>query len=145
MKTFLILASAAAVALSATPALAEKGGHGHKQEWKQGDRHHDSYRDRYRSDRRYGYHSSSYRNCPPGLRKKHNRCMPPGQARRSWREGQRITSNYRYYTPYSQIPQRYRDQYDLDRDNRYIYQNGTIYQVDPTTHIVERILSGLIR
>ena len=35
--------------------------------------------------------------CPPGLAKKHNGCMPPGQAKK-WRIGQALPSGVRYYT-----------------------------------------------
>ena len=38
--------------------------------------------------------------CPPGLAKKHNGCMPPGQAKK-YRVGQRLPSNVIYY----QVPQ----------------------------------------
>jgi Ni/Co efflux regulator RcnB len=34
--------------------------------------------------------------CPPGLAKKHNGCMPPGQARK-WRKGYRLPSDVVYY------------------------------------------------
>ena len=38
--------------------------------------------------------------------------MPPGQAKRIFREGQRVPTNYRYYTPYDDIPMALRDRYD---------------------------------
>ncbi len=34
--------------------------------------------------------------CPPGLAKKHNGCMPPGQARK-WQVGHRLPSDVIYY------------------------------------------------
>ncbi|MEO7786365.1 MAG: hypothetical protein ABIR77_00870 [Sphingomicrobium sp.] len=148
MKLILSIA-AAAIALTASPALADKGGHGNgNKEWKHGG---DDQRDWRDGDRRYernhnGYRSS-YRNCPPGLARKHNGCMPPGQARKMarWSRGERVPYGYRTYTPYNQIPQRYVDQYDLDPNNRYIYRDNTIYQVDPRTQIIQQILGGLIR
>lgn len=143
MKTLFTLAAAAAVALTASPALADKGGHGNgNKEWKHkgGERQYGDRDDRYNS----GYHHSSYRNCPPGLAKKHNGCMPPGQYRK-WARGSRVPYGYRSYTPYNQIPQRYVDQYNLDPDNRYIYRDNTIYQVDPRTQIIQQILGGLVR
>ncbi|MEO5641626.1 MAG: hypothetical protein ABIQ98_07680, partial [Sphingomicrobium sp.] len=81
------------------------------------------------------------------LAKKNPRCMPPGQYKKltSWSRGERVPYGYRTYTPYNQIPQRYVDQYNLDPDNRYIYRDNTIYQVDPRTSIIQRILGGLIR
>ena len=143
MKNFLILAAAAGVALTAAPALADPGGKGHgNKEWKHGDREGDRYSSRYnRDDRRYGY--NNYRRCPHGLAKKHNGCMAPGQYRK-WARGGRVPSGYGY-TPYDQIPQRYVDQYDLDRNNRYIYRDNTIYQVDPRTQIIQQILGGVLR
>lgn len=82
--------------------------------------------------------------CPPGLYKKTPRCVPPGQANREFREGQRLTRNYRYYTPYGDIPSVLRDQYDLDDDYRYIYRNNVIYQVDPQTLLISRIIDAVL-
>ena len=56
--------------------------------------------------------------CPPGLAKKTPSCMPPGQAKRLFREGQRVSSNYKYYTPYNNIPQALIDRYNLSDQNR---------------------------
>lgn len=39
---------------------------------------------------RHEYHRHG--RCPPGLRKKHNRCTPPGHARH-WRRGERLPAN----------------------------------------------------
>ena len=47
----------------------------------------------------YGNEFSAGR-CPPGLKKKHNGCMPPGQAKK-YVVGQRLPSNVIYY----QVPQ----------------------------------------
>jgi Ni/Co efflux regulator RcnB len=47
----------------------------------------DHHRDAARSY--YHEHYSNGRNCPPGLAKKHNGCLPPGQAKR-WAVGQPI-------------------------------------------------------
>ena len=150
MKLILSIA-AAAIAFTATPALADKGGHGHgDKEWKHGGgdrddgRDNDRWSDRRDDQRNYGYHHSSYRNCPPGLAKRHNGCMAPGQARR-WAQGSRLPYGYNSYTPYNQIPQRYIDQYGLNSNNRYVYRDNTIYQVDPRTSIIQRILGGLVR
>ena len=82
--------------------------------------------------------------CPPGLAKKTPTCVPPGQARRSFHEGQRVGKGYRYYTPYDNIPEALRSQYNLDNDNRYIYRNNTIYQVNPTTSVVTRIINTIL-
>jgi hypothetical protein len=82
--------------------------------------------------------------CPPGLANKTPACMPPGQARRMFREGQRLSSDYRYYTPYDDIPLVLRERYDLDDDYRYIYRDNVIYVVDPETRLVRSILDAII-
>ena len=105
------------------------------------DRDRDGRDDRYegRDERRYGANS-----CPPGLAKKHNGCMPPGQAARLFREGQRVPNGYDYYTDYNNIPSQYRSQYNLDPNARYIYRNDQIYVVDPRTSLVQRVIGSLI-
>ena len=167
MKNLLLLAGAAAL-MSATPALAEKGGKGqggHKAhaaktvgksaatKGKSGmvakskastrvlrDRDRDGIDDRDELlARKYGGQI-----CPPGLAKKTPQCKPPGQASRMFREGQRLSSNYRYYTPYSDIPMVFRDEYDLTNDYRYIYRNNLIYVVDPQTRLVRDILEAVL-
>ena len=44
------------------------------------------------------YYSSEFKSghCPPGLAKKNNGCLPPGQAKK-WRRGQPIPSDVIYY------------------------------------------------
>ncbi len=44
------------------------------------------------------YYGSQFRsgNCPPGLAKKNNGCMPPGQAKK-WRVGSRLPGDVVYY------------------------------------------------
>ena len=44
------------------------------------------------------YYEESFRHgrCPPGLAKKHNGCMPPGQARK-WQRGQPLPRDVIYY------------------------------------------------
>jgi hypothetical protein len=54
------------------------------------ERHHVIVRDYYREEYRSG-------RCPPGLAKKHNGCMPPGQARK-WQIGQPLGRDVVYYS-----------------------------------------------
>ena len=77
---FAALLAAAAVA----PAFADKGGHGHgggHDDRDGGDRivlvqpHHRH------DDRVVIRDRDDFRSCPPGLARKHNGCLPPGQAR----------------------------------------------------------------
>jgi Ni/Co efflux regulator RcnB len=46
----------------------------------------------------HDYYGEQFRrgNCPPGLAKKHNGCMPPGQARK-WRKGYPLPRDVVYY------------------------------------------------
>ena len=148
MKHALILAGAA-LAFVAAPAAAKpehaksKGHKGHKME--QVDR---DYGDRRGSA--YGYGEA--RNCPPGLAKKNNGCLPPGKAKKQLAVGSRYMSDYDY-RPYSydSLPSDVRDRYFDDRpadyyDNyNYYYDQGSIYRVDPTTQIVQQIIRALIR
>ncbi|MEO6387780.1 MAG: hypothetical protein ABIT16_13210, partial [Croceibacterium sp.] len=86
----------------------------------------------YRDGRYYG------RNCPPGLAKKHNGCLPPGHANARWRVGQRLPNAYRN----SYVPNSYRSRYN---SGTYRYDNGYVYQVDPRTYVIQRVISALLR
>jgi len=93
----LALALAGALALAAAPALAEKpewAGEGKgKGKGKQKKHFDDDNRVRV-----HDYYADEFRrgHCPPGLAKKHNGCMPPGQAKK-WRMGQPLPSNVVVY------------------------------------------------
>ena len=82
--------------------------------------------------------------CPPGLAKKHNGCMPPGQAKKLYR-GQRWQGTYGNRYTFGQIPYDLRRRYDLDPTDRYYYGNGYLYQVDPRTLLVQQVISALLR
>lgn len=112
----------------------------------------DRYQDRNREERgdgwnegRRDYRNGDYRQaqsfCPPGLAKKHNGCMPPGQAKKSYARGERYDYNgYNGYSGYN-VPSGYRDVYYDTPDNYYRYDdNGYIYRVDRGSNMV----SGLI-
>ena len=108
------LAALALTALLASPcAIADKGdkgskhGHGNKHEQRDDDRRYDDRRDDIsiqlyfgNNDRRIvnEYYAPEFRagNCPPGLAKKGNGCMPPGQAKK-WRKGQPLPQGVAYY------------------------------------------------
>ena len=92
-------------------------------------------------------HSWSYsgQNCPPGLAKKDNGCMPPGLAKRHYNIGQRYSSSYGNRWNYSQIPYDMRRHYGLSANDRYYYRDGYIYRVNPRTMLVEQVLSALTR
>jgi hypothetical protein len=130
MKHLFLLAGAAALGL-AGPALAKPGnghgnGHGH--------------------GHGYGYDAYGYGGggCPPGLAKKHNGCLPPGQAKKLYR-GDRWRSGYGSLYGYRQIPYDLRRRYDLDPYDRYYYNDGYLYRVDPRTMVIEQVISALLR
>lgn len=160
MKKLILVISAATI-VGATPALAEGPGKGqgqkahaskhvgHKANAKRSNKHAAHLmRDRNRNgiDDRDGALARRYGGalCPPGLAKKTPACVPPGQAKRMFRQGQRVPVNYRYYTPYNDIPMVLRDRYDLDGDYRYIYRNNVIYTVDPRTQLITRIIDAIL-
>ena len=89
----------------------------------------------------YGYGVGG---CPPGLAKKHNGCMPPGQARKLAR-GQRWQNGYGSLYAYREIPYDVRRRYDLTPRDRYYYDNGYLYAVDPRTMLVQQVISALLR
>jgi len=127
MKNILIVAGVAALA-AAAPAIAKpnhgnSNGHGRQQQ-------------------AYGYNGD--RHCPPGLAKKNNGCLPPGQFKKRFERGQRFNSTYGQRYAYNQLPYDVRQQYDLDRSNRYYYDQGYLYQVDPRTMVVEQVIRTLL-
>ena len=69
--------------------------------------------------------------------------LTPGQAKKLWNVGQRLPYGFNGYTPYNQVPYDLRRHYGLDDDYRYIYRDNTLYQVDPTTYVVRRILDAI--
>lgn len=103
--------------LVSSPAIAAKpswAGHGKGNQDEQGERRDDSGKSRpasaapvavqrdYFEDRHRvlvrEYYDEQFRGdrCPPGLAKKHNGCMPPGQARK-WQRGQPLPREVVYY------------------------------------------------
>ena len=127
MKKILILAGLAAFAASA-PAYAkpDKAKSHHKHSVK-------------------GHGGYGVGGCPPGLAKKNNGCLPPGQAKKLYNIGQRFPRNYGYAWNYNQIPYDLRDRYDFDDDYRYYYGDGYLYQVDPATMLISQVVSAILR
>lgn len=119
MKRSLILAGGAALALAAAGAVAKPGnGHG-VGNWRDG-------------------------GCPPGLAKKDNGCLPPGQAQKL-ANGERYVNGYGSVYSYNRIPYDMRRRYRLSSRYRYYYDNGTIYVVDPRTRLIDQVISALLR
>lgn len=92
-----------------------------------------------RAENRYGGAA-----CPPGLAKKDPACVPPGQARRMFEQGQRVPLGYDFYTDYNAIPLPYRSQVPYTDGYRYIYRDNRVYIVDPATRLVTRIIDLLL-
>jgi len=115
MKKRTLIAALAAFALAgAVPAFAkDKGdrgeGHGKGKEKheEKAERREEAreikqgayFNDRHREDvrRYYVEHYGGKKGCPPGLAKKHNGCLPPGQARK-WAVGQPLPRDVVVYT-----------------------------------------------
>ena len=71
-----------------------------------------------------GYGADSYRNdCPPGLAKKNNGCLPPGQAK------QLMGSQFRPEYAQRDLFGAYRDWYGRDSDYRYRIGNDFLYRI----------------
>ena len=128
MKQVLILAGAAAFAF-AGPALAKPGqGHGNS----------------------HGYGIAGpvghgVGGCPPGLARKHNGCLPPGQAKKLYNVGQRFPLGYGTPWGFNQIPYDLRSRYGLNPYNNYYYGDGYLYGVDPRTALISRVVSAIVR
>jgi Ni/Co efflux regulator RcnB len=101
-------AGAIAVSLAVHPAVADKpewagngkGKHEDREDHQGNQGRHDEHRrfeDRHRVAVR-DYYAKEYQggHCPPGLAKKHNGCMPPGQAKK-WQVGHPLPREVVYY------------------------------------------------
>ena len=127
MKHLLIIAGVAALATTAPAYAKPDHAKGHKGHHAKG---------------HVGYGTGG---CPPGLAKKNNGCLPPGQAKKLYNIGQRWPGNYGQAWNYNQIPYDLRSRYDFDDDYRYYYGDGYLYQVDPATLVVSRVLDAILR
>ena len=123
MKKILMFTGVVALA-TAGPALAEPGkGKGHAK----------------------GYVGYGAGGCPPGLAKKNNGCMPPGQAKKLYNVGQRFPLDYGNRWNYNQIPYDMRTQYGFDPGYNYYYGDGYLYRVDPATMLISQVVSAILR
>ena len=116
------LLAAALAALAVAPAFADKGGpHG-----RHGNGHDD------------GYHAA----CPPGLAKKHNGCLPPGQAKKVYRDavvGHHVPPHAVYV-----VPRHVRASLPAPPPGyRYAVVNNQVVLVSSTDIVVEIIRSVL--
>ena len=96
-----LLACVVALALGAAPAIAEKpewAGQGKGKGKERDEEHHRHFTEAHRGNVATYYHEE-FRggHCPPGLAKKHNGCLPPGQAKKQWRIGQPLPAGVVIY------------------------------------------------
>lgn len=156
MRKLLLSVAAGALLAGGAPALAKKGGHGHgahkAQKYKaqkhrgmderrdRDDRRFDRYDDERYAEERFGERrfAERGRGCPPGLAKKNNGCLPPGQARKLG-VGDRIPDRLDDYN----LPQRYRERYRDNGDHAYRYEDEQIYRVNRRSGIIDQIISVL--
>ncbi|WP_254430431.1 MULTISPECIES: hypothetical protein [unclassified Ruegeria] len=74
--------------------------------------------------------------CPPGLAKKAVPCVPPGQAKKLYRNGEYINGDYRW------VKDPYR--YGLNRNDYYIRAGDYVYRVDPDTRKVLNLIGAVV-
>ncbi|WP_298923300.1 hypothetical protein [uncultured Ramlibacter sp.] len=149
------IAIAAAVLLAAGPALAEKGGNGNgngngKGHDKQGkaDKHasHDVKQGAFFNDHDRNvartYYVQAYpqgKSCPPGLAKKNNGCLPPGQAKK-WAMGQPLAHDVVWYS----VPQPVLVQLQpVPVGYRYVRVGNDILLLSPQSALVVDVIAGL--
>jgi hypothetical protein len=76
--------------------------------------------------------------CPPGLARKNNGCLPPGQAKKFFAVGQALP--VAYYSSYN-VPYEYQDWYQDTPDYRYRYDDsGYIYGVNSQSGLIESLI-----
>ena len=139
MRTAIVSIVAVAAIAFAAPAVAKPGkGHGgHKAAKHQKHQSHD----RGLRDVRFGAGYDQQRfsgSCPPGLAKKNNGCLPPGQAKKL-AVGSRLPN---YLSRYN-VPVQYQDRYFDNRDYSYRYEDENIYRVNRGTGVIDQIISVL--
>jgi hypothetical protein len=126
MNKFILGLGAAAVALTATPAMA--------------DRHHDN------GYRHHGRECAKWRHghCVRWNNYGYRMSMSRHARHAMWRTGYVFGPRYTY-TSYRALPRGYVTRYDLNPDYRYVYRDNYIYVVNPRTYAVERVIDALTR
>lgn len=75
--------------------------------------------------------------CPPGLAKKQNGCLPPGQAKKIYGRGDQLGGDYALI--------RNPGRYGLDRDETYYRMGDYVYRVDRDTRRVLDLIGAVAR
>ena len=139
MKTLMLITGALTLAFAAPAAAKPDKGHGNHGKHAA---HATMDHGKHGKHQMYGYGTG---NCPPGLAKKNAMCMPPGQFKKLYGVGQRYPSNYGNLWSYNQIPLDLRTQYAFGQNHRYYYGDGYLYQVDPRTMLIQRVVNAIMR
>ena len=84
--------------------------------------------------RNFGGFGGGYDNCPPGLAKKDNGCLPPGQAKKYL--GTRLQQSFSN----NLIPSEYRRWYRDDNDHFYRFGEDNIYRVNRNNNLVDGLI-----
>jgi Ni/Co efflux regulator RcnB len=134
------LLAALLAAMAVTPALADKGGKGHG-------KHHDGERDRiaqverhHHRDDRFVLADAGPRGCPPGLAKKNNGCLPPGQAKKGAIVGHALPPGAVFVVPQpvlATLP-------PPPRGYRYAVVNNQVVLVSGSNIVVDIVLNSLL-
>ena len=87
-----------------------------------------------------------YTNATTCTKWRHGQCVKWKRLtrRQAYRMGYRFGPRYGY-TAYSALPRTYVTRYRLSPRYRYVYRDNYIYQVDPTTYAVTRVIDALTR
>jgi len=153
VPTFLIATSilASSAALADKPSWAGSGKHEKKEKGEQAEERHGGHREMRDGayfnddDRRVisGYYGKRAKagKCPPGLAKKHNGCMPPGQAKK-WAKGHALPADLRYYDLPSDLLRRLPPP---PPRHRYVQVAGDILMIAIGTNMVLDAVEDILR
>lgn len=89
----------------------------------------ENFRKRSMENGRYVWREPGFQGCPPGLAKKNNGCLPPGQARKLGGIGDGGTRWLRYS-----------NWFGGNRGDDWRYDGGNAYRIDPATGLVRGIV-----
>jgi len=90
----------------------------------------------------HDYYSQQFQSgrCPPGLAKKHNGCLPPGQAKKQYVVGQALPRNVTYYN----VPPALISQFPpAPAGYRYVRVENDVLLMSPRTRMVADALRNL--
>ena len=85
------------------------------------------------------WRSSYGRNCPPGLAKKNNGCLPPGQAKKRYSVGSPVPTD----VVLVKVPAGIRLS-AAPAGYRYVYVDGDVLLIDSATRVVADVIENLL-